>query len=177
MKSDFVGIEEADLISSEAARRRFHPSRYLRSKSLGFHRGNVTISLNMRVAILSYEPKRKDHRLWRWSFRLVFFLWSKTPRKSLCDLHRLRQVNDFVFSNQNCSIAKSFLLKTSEIIMLFYNIPNRTLVFQNAKNRCPFSIYPSVTNRECPIGFFQNSVFQTDRVFGIYLLCMSLFFR
>jgi hypothetical protein len=32
MKSDFVGIEEADLISSETARRRFHPS--LR----GFHR-------------------------------------------------------------------------------------------------------------------------------------------
>ena len=32
MKSDFVGIEEADLISSEAAHRRFHPS------LLGFHR-------------------------------------------------------------------------------------------------------------------------------------------
>ena len=32
MKSDFVGIEEADLISSKAASRRFHPS------LLGFHR-------------------------------------------------------------------------------------------------------------------------------------------
>jgi hypothetical protein len=32
MKSDFVGMGEADLISSEAARRRFHPS------LLGFHR-------------------------------------------------------------------------------------------------------------------------------------------
>ena len=50
--------------------------------------------------------------------------------------------------------------------MLFYNIPNRTLVFQNAKNRCPFSIYIFVTNRECSIGFFQNSVFQTAQAFG-----------
>ena len=35
---DFVGIGEEDLISSEAIRRRFHPSIELQNNSLGFHR-------------------------------------------------------------------------------------------------------------------------------------------
>jgi hypothetical protein len=44
MKSRFAGIREADLISSEAARRRFHPS------LLGFHRAKHDFIKSTRLA-------------------------------------------------------------------------------------------------------------------------------
>ena len=51
MKSDFVGIGEADLISSEAIRRRFHPSIELQNNSLGFHRATHDFIKDTRLRL------------------------------------------------------------------------------------------------------------------------------
>ena len=51
MKSALRQEMEADLISSEAARRRFHPSEELRSNSRGFHRAKHDFIKDARLRL------------------------------------------------------------------------------------------------------------------------------